>query len=161
MLTASTRLCTLALLVTSILSTTTTAAPSPQLGGPTAFSGTSGSYSSPYGGSQASVYAPNTLITTQANIHANTDIAPQVNVAPTIPIPYAELYSVPVPVASAYPYPVPTASMWFKKRSHDDCCDDDCCDDWDDCCCNDWWGKRRGHGGRRGNDCCEWDNCWC
>lgn len=137
MLTSAARLSTtMILLVASILSTTT-AAPSSQLGGPAAFSGTSGPYSGSYGGSQASVYAPNTLITTQANIHANTDIAPQVNVAPTIPIPYAEPYSVPVPVASAYPYPVLTTTMWSKKRGHNDCSDDDCCNDWDDCCCDD------------------------
>ncbi|KAF9088443.1 hypothetical protein BGX29_000280 [Mortierella sp. GBA35] len=96
-------------------------------------------------GPQITVNSPNTLATTQANVFANTDVAPQVNVAPTIPIPYAEPYSVPVPVASAYPYPVPTA---FKKRWHDDCCcdddhccdhgHDDCCCDWDDCCCDHW-----------------------
>ncbi|KAG9061649.1 hypothetical protein KI688_007230 [Linnemannia hyalina] len=132
--------CTLALLATSLFLSNTFAAPNP-LGGPFAYSGVS-SGPVPYG-SQASIYSPNSLITTQSNIQANTEIAPQVNVAPTIPIPYAEPYSVPVPVASAYPYPVPTATNWWKKRGydgHDDCCDDDCC------CDDDWWGGGRGRG---------------
>ncbi|KAG0079717.1 hypothetical protein BGZ90_001855 [Linnemannia elongata] len=156
----TTTTCTLALLATSLLLSNTSAVPNP-LGGPSAYSGVP-SGPNPYG-SQASIYSPNTIITTQSNILANTEIAPQVNVAPTIPIPYAEPYSVPVPVASAYPYPVPTATNWWKKRGHgghDDCCDDDFFDD--DRCCDDddWWGGGRGHGVRLG-DCCEWDNCWC
>ncbi|KAF9125371.1 hypothetical protein BGW39_007448 [Mortierella sp. 14UC] len=125
------RLCSMVLLASLSF---TSAAPSTPLGGPGY-----GSYGGPgnFGlGSPASVFGPNTLVTTQSNIFANTDIAPQVNIAPTIPIPYAEPYPVPVPIASAYPYPVPTV---FKKRWDDH--RDDCCDDWcdhDDCCCDDW-----------------------
>ncbi|KAK3822213.1 MAG: hypothetical protein JOS17DRAFT_324339 [Linnemannia elongata] len=148
-----TAICTLAFLATSLFFSNTSAVPNP-LGGPFGYPGAPSGLG-PYG-SQASIYSPNTLITSQSNIQANTDIAPQVNVAPTIPIPYAEPYSVPVPVASAYPYPVPTATNWWKKRAHDghddfDCFDNDCCCDDDD---DDWWGGGRGHGGRWG-DCCE------
>ncbi|KAG0052898.1 hypothetical protein BGZ83_001983 [Gryganskiella cystojenkinii] len=80
------------------------------------------------------VVNPITQATTTSNLIANTDIAPQVNVAPTIPIPYPQYYGVPVPVASSYPVPVTTA---FKKRWDDDCCCDDDDDDDDDCCCDD------------------------
>ncbi|KAK3828418.1 MAG: hypothetical protein J3Q66DRAFT_363561 [Benniella sp.] len=68
-------------------------------------------------GCPGEIVAPHSVATTISNVVANTDIAPEVNVAPTIPVPFSVLYSVPVPVAAAYPYPFPSC---FCKRSRDD-----------------------------------------
>ncbi|KAF9344440.1 hypothetical protein BGX26_004366 [Mortierella sp. AD094] len=61
-------------------------------------------------GGHGPIIAPSSYATTLSNVITSTDVAPQVNVAPTIPIPYSDPYSVPVPVASGFPYPVPTVS---------------------------------------------------
>ncbi|KAI1301134.1 hypothetical protein EDD11_005782 [Mortierella claussenii] len=66
-------------------------------------------------GGPGMVIAPHSFATTESNVITNTDIAPEVNIAPTIPIPYSVPYTVPVPVASAYPYPVPTATSFCKR----------------------------------------------
>ncbi|KAG0003830.1 hypothetical protein BGZ79_011047 [Entomortierella chlamydospora] len=74
-------------------------------------------------GSPGSIIGPTTFATTQSNVIANTDVAPQVDVAPTIPILCSDPYSVPVPVASGYPYPVPADScgQWGSGGAFGNC----------------------------------------
>ncbi|KAG0095262.1 hypothetical protein BGZ93_006097, partial [Podila epicladia] len=58
---------------------------------------------------------PFNTITTQSNVITNTDIAPEISLGPTQPIPFSQPYSYPVPVASYYPVPVPTATPFPVK----------------------------------------------
>ncbi|KAG0353699.1 hypothetical protein BG005_007055, partial [Podila minutissima] len=61
--------------------------------------------------------SPFNTVTTQSNVITNTDIAPEVSLGPTQPIPFSQPYSYPVPVASYYPVPVPTATPFPVKGS--------------------------------------------
>ncbi|KAF9384374.1 hypothetical protein CPB97_005716, partial [Podila verticillata] len=63
------------------------------------------------------ITSPYNTVTTQSNVITNTDIAPEVSLGPTQPIPYAQPYSYPVPVASYYPVSVPTAVPFPARTS--------------------------------------------
>ncbi|KAF9319004.1 hypothetical protein BG003_010053 [Podila horticola] len=63
------------------------------------------------------ITSPFNTVMTQSNVITNTDIAPEVSLGPTQPIPFSQPYSYPVPVASYYPVPVPTAAPFPVKGS--------------------------------------------
>ncbi|KAI8596258.1 hypothetical protein EDD21DRAFT_388816 [Dissophora ornata] len=103
------------------------------------------------------IIAPKTVATTQSNVVASTDVAPQVSIAPTIPIPYSVPYSVPVPVASGYPYPVPSSTAFSKRWGGGEGCKDSdcgssgCCGSSSDCGSSDCDDSH--HCSHNGDDC--------